>query len=48
VQEKSIYLDVKLEVFMQLETGSIKFVVGVSGNIHDKINYKKCKQVRPV
>jgi hypothetical protein len=41
-------MDVKLEVFMQLETGSIKFVVGASGNIHDTNNYKKCKQVRAV
>jgi hypothetical protein len=48
VQKKSNYLDVKLEVFMQLETGSIKFVVGAYGNIHDKNNYKKCNQVSPV
>jgi hypothetical protein len=48
VQQKSIYLDVKLEEFMQLEVDSIKFVVGASGNMHDKDNYKKCKQVRRV
>jgi hypothetical protein len=34
MQQKSIYLDVKLEVFMQLEAGSVKFVVCAFGNIH--------------
>jgi hypothetical protein len=47
VQKKSIYLDVKLEVFMQLENGSIRFVVGASGNIQIRTIIKKCKQVRP-
>ena len=31
-----------LSFCVQLEAGSIKSVVGASGNIHDK-NYKQCK-----